>query len=421
MSTAEMNKAKLEEIRLAIEAGDVTDDGVPFITVIIDEAWSKRSYYRSKYDALSGVAIITGIRTGKVLFCGVRNKACSFCDRAERENRPPTEHTCYKNWEKDKPSSGMETDIIAEGFMESVNNKDPKYNVIYRKIIADGDSSVYNTILTLDPYKKHGILIQKKECLNHLYRNFCKNMYDASKLGMPYPPTECLVGYLRERINKSGYEMRKYVERAVEKWKNTECTFTEKTASLRDDIMTGMVRHTFGDHSQCAHDDDECKEHAKKFKGNHMAVLQANYEINSKINSAVRPLYDHADSLLQSLTNNPAELCNSILCKEVGGKRINYCCRNSYYLRALCAAVQFSDRDVLSKIMLYSGTKIPAVITELEKNRQERNLRVHKYKMENRGRNRWSATGLNNNYGPLSYLNKKADMLPAEFDEKRRE
>ena len=30
---------------------------------------------------------------------GVRNKYCSTCAHAERENKAPQEHDCYKNWD----------------------------------------------------------------------------------------------------------------------------------------------------------------------------------------------------------------------------------------------------------------------------------------------------------------------------------
>lgn len=50
----EIQKAGVEERELAIKSGDVDDDGVPFITVVADGQWSKRSY-KTKYDALSEV------------------------------------------------------------------------------------------------------------------------------------------------------------------------------------------------------------------------------------------------------------------------------------------------------------------------------------------------------------------------------
>ena len=45
--------AGVEEKQLAIEAGDIDEDGTPMCPVIADGQWSKRSY-KTKYDAYSG-------------------------------------------------------------------------------------------------------------------------------------------------------------------------------------------------------------------------------------------------------------------------------------------------------------------------------------------------------------------------------
>lgn len=50
----EMKKAGEEERRLALEAGDIDENGTAMCTVVADGQWSKRSY-KTKYDALSGV------------------------------------------------------------------------------------------------------------------------------------------------------------------------------------------------------------------------------------------------------------------------------------------------------------------------------------------------------------------------------
>jgi hypothetical protein len=65
----EMIDAGQEELRLALEAGEVDSNGVGMITVIVDGAWSKRSY-KTNYNALSGVASIIGARLKKVLYTG---------------------------------------------------------------------------------------------------------------------------------------------------------------------------------------------------------------------------------------------------------------------------------------------------------------------------------------------------------------
>lgn len=70
-----MLEAGREEKRLA-EMRNEYHEGVPAITVIVDGGWSKRSHKHS-YNAKSGVAIIIGKETGKVLHLGVRNKYCA--------------------------------------------------------------------------------------------------------------------------------------------------------------------------------------------------------------------------------------------------------------------------------------------------------------------------------------------------------
>ena len=79
--------------RLAEERGDY-HQGVPAITVIVDGGWSKRSHKHS-YNAKSGVGIIIGQITGKILHIGVRNKYCSACT----QGIPPEKCKCFKNWE----------------------------------------------------------------------------------------------------------------------------------------------------------------------------------------------------------------------------------------------------------------------------------------------------------------------------------
>ena len=72
------------------------------------------------YNAKSGVGVIIGLRTHKLLYIGVRNKECTGCQRGFKE------HTCFKNWHDS--SSAMETDIILEGFKQE-GEQYKKWNV----------------------------------------------------------------------------------------------------------------------------------------------------------------------------------------------------------------------------------------------------------------------------------------------------
>ena len=124
----------------------------PAITVIIDGGWSKCSHSHS-YNAKSGVAIIIGKATGKLLHIGVCNKYCTACT----QGIPKEKHACFKNWSAS--SSEMETDIILEEFREA------EKILRYMKFVGDGDSSVHPTLLLQVPvWGRH---IQKLECANH--------------------------------------------------------------------------------------------------------------------------------------------------------------------------------------------------------------------------------------------------------------
>ena len=55
--------------QIAIQQGHY-HDGIPAITVIVDAGWCKRTHKHS-YNALSGVGVIFGKETEKLLYIGV--------------------------------------------------------------------------------------------------------------------------------------------------------------------------------------------------------------------------------------------------------------------------------------------------------------------------------------------------------------
>jgi len=100
-----MKQAGEEEKAIAVSKHNYQDGDIPSVTVIVDGGWSKRAHKHS-YNAKSGVGIIIGKQTRKILFMGVRNKYCAVCHTSSGESIP--EHTCFLNW--DQSSSAMETD-----------------------------------------------------------------------------------------------------------------------------------------------------------------------------------------------------------------------------------------------------------------------------------------------------------------------
>ncbi len=148
-----MAEAGKEEKRLAEERGDY-HQGVPAITVIVDGGWSKRSH-RHSYNAKSGVGIIIGQITGKLLHIEVRNKYCTACTQGV----PQEKHECFKNWSESY--SRMKSNIILEGFQQA----EAAHGVRYMRFIGDGDSSVHSTLIQCVPV--WGRFIEKMECANH--------------------------------------------------------------------------------------------------------------------------------------------------------------------------------------------------------------------------------------------------------------
>ena len=109
----ESMKTAAEEKKLYSITNNRYHQGIPAITVIVDGGWSKRSH-KHTYNAKSGMAVIFGHHTQKLLILDVRNKFCSLCTVACNKGVETPKHTCYCNW--NGSSAGMESDILAEGF-----------------------------------------------------------------------------------------------------------------------------------------------------------------------------------------------------------------------------------------------------------------------------------------------------------------
>lgn len=158
------------EKQLALEKNE-TIDGIPYVTVVADGSWMKRSY-GTAYDSLSDVGAIISYRSRKILSVGIRNKFCAICNMAERQNVEPKIHKCYKNFNQNASSTNMESDAIVEGFKNNIE----MHELIYKAVIADGDSNVYQSIINNKPYGKHMVHVNKIECTNYFLRNLCKNL-----------------------------------------------------------------------------------------------------------------------------------------------------------------------------------------------------------------------------------------------------
>ena len=415
----EMHQAAEEEKRLAKEAGDViTVDGIeyPHVTVVVDGSWLKRSYKRSKYDSLSGCAVIIGIRTRKVLFIGVRNKFCSICQLAHRKKIETPNHICYKNWGRWESSGAMEKDIIVEGFKCSL----AIHGLIYKTFVGDGDSSVHASILHNHPYRKQKITVEKIECKNHLFRNFSRKIEEASALRCTGVRRGNVLSF-RNKIKRTAFTFRKDIDVLIERQNEQNINIDEKSENLRKDI-NNLINHVYGNHRNCKKNNIPCnvqskKQNEKTKRRTYYSTLIMNGMFNL-IQNAVHYLADHSKSLLYGLTSNDAESFHAIVAKYIGGKRINFGCTDSYYVRCLAAVVQFNTLSVHTKLSIHNNMKPLQSAVTLETRRK---IKVHQnfLRRQEQGRKkRCFANGDDADYGPNC---KKPDMSDEQFAEKKGE
>ncbi|KAH8033142.1 hypothetical protein HPB51_007872 [Rhipicephalus microplus] len=322
----QMIKAGKEEKKLAEEAGAFCEDGItPYITVIVDGGWSHRSHGH-RYSANSGVAVIIGERTKKLLYLGVRNKLCSTCEHYSRTGKGKKDHVCYKNW--NQSSGAMESDIIVEGFQRSVE----MHGVEYRTFIGDGDSSVLHQILTKVEY---GRFVKKRECANHVVKCYTTRLYGIAK------ETKGSSAFLSgPRIKRLKNGARKAIKHYANILRDVQGTAQKQRAQKADltrqlagDLINGP-KHVFGCH-------DSCKDYfCDGTKGDNIydgmpKVLQM------KIVTAANIIAEKADRLVTDDTSNLAEAVMALVAKLSGGKQINRCQKGSYEHRCYGAGLSF--------------------------------------------------------------------------------
>ncbi|GFY50062.1 uncharacterized protein TNIN_456451 [Trichonephila inaurata madagascariensis] len=93
----ESNLAECINEEKCLSRQDIDTDGYYCLSAIVDGGWCKRSYGHG-YNASSGVAVIIGMATQKIIFIGIRNKVCLICRAVETGRIPDKNHICYKNW-----------------------------------------------------------------------------------------------------------------------------------------------------------------------------------------------------------------------------------------------------------------------------------------------------------------------------------
>ncbi|XP_029171153.1 uncharacterized protein LOC114940603 [Nylanderia fulva] len=288
-----MKMAGQTEKQLALKRNDVIN-GIPYITVIADGSWSKRSYGHA-YDSLSGVGTLIGYHTKKVLFIGIRNKYCTICDVAERNRIEPKKHKCYKNFDRNASSTSMESDAIAEGFKSSLE----MHGLIFRTVIADGDSSVYQAIIDSRPYREQMVTVKKIECTNHLLRNLCKKLQAVAGTTQPKMHRKRGFVQLRNVVKNNIMNIRTEVIEAIDLRNKQEQPHHDKARELQKDILN-IPSHIFGEHKRCKERGRICD--LDETKKNYVPFLKL-HDLYQRVEKAIIYLSAYSDGLLYKYTN----------------------------------------------------------------------------------------------------------------------
>lgn len=351
--------ALTKEIELAKANGDVDSKGNALIRVITDGSWGKRSYGKH-FSSLSGCAVIIGLRTNRVVYFDVRNKYCHICKLAEVKGVEVRQHSCNKNY--NGPSTGMESDIIVNGFREC-DQLGARFNVL----ISDGDSNTYKLIRDLRIYKEPDVFVAKLECVNHLFRNFYKKFNNLGSV-------KAFASDWRKKYITSSFclDICKGIRMAAQHWRKSDENLASKLRLLEKDVLNAPD-HYFGNHNNCS--GYFCSKATTPEKIEIINLLKTDglfFEIQSLCQTYFG---NNAKSLLANYTNNPAEQFNGYVAKFLGGKRINYSLAGSYTARVAMAVVHFnSDCHGNSE---YRKAKLGVVsesITKLENKRKRKNI-----------------------------------------------
>jgi hypothetical protein len=267
-----------------------------------------------------------------VLFLAVRNKYCCVCARAENKNIQPIDHKCFKNF--GGPSTSMESDIIIEGFKRSIE----MHGVKYMRLIGDGDSSISKKLCEIRPYGSCS-MVEKIECTNHLLRNFSKHLRElatrkkSNSKNLPVSPQ------LRKIVTARSYRLVAAVKKAVEHRSKENGSLREQITLLIKD-MKNAPSHVFGEHKECS--EIKYVNCQKEGETNYIEIMST-CGLYEDIELCFKRLIDNAFSLILNMTNNLAEQYNSIVCKFIGGKRINFSLKGGYQTRCEAAAVSFNS------------------------------------------------------------------------------
>lgn len=181
--------------------------------------------------------------------------------------------------------------------------------------------------------------VVKIECSNHILRNYLRRLRDLCKKArnsagpVPLPPRKAL----QERLMR----LRTAVTSAVKYRSNQNLASQIKIDELKKDILNGPA-HVFGDHTRCPDRAYFCK--GPKDDEENMVPNLVHVGLWSDIVAANNLVAHHASSLIENCSTNKAESFNSVVCKFVAGKRVNFSLRGGYTARCELSVIDVNTK-----------------------------------------------------------------------------
>ncbi|XP_044744250.1 uncharacterized protein LOC123306346 [Coccinella septempunctata] len=211
------------------------------------------------------------------------DKAGSACSFYRNRNIPPKSHICAMNFTG--PSTGMEQDIILEGFSKSIEH----HGVMYKYLIGDGDSSVYARVLEKVSYGRD---VVKIECANYITRV-------SDKLHRLSKNTPFNISNRKILTEKDGPISN--IERFVKSVRTMVKNNVHDTVMFRNDLRNAPY-HVFRNHSNCR--DSYCK---RKNSGDEDHTKNMTPDFFMEILKTVESMVHKAERLIYKETTNQAE------------------------------------------------------------------------------------------------------------------
>uniref|UniRef100_A0A2S2PQZ9 Uncharacterized protein n=1 Tax=Schizaphis graminum TaxID=13262 RepID=A0A2S2PQZ9_SCHGA len=306
----------------------------------------------------------------------------------------------------------MESSIIVEGFKESI----PMHNLIYDKLIGDGDSSVMKNLNLTKPYGPD-LNVKKIECTNHLLRNYINRLRETASR-RKCTNGNIVPGVQRTFLKNNLLRLRYAVTEAIKFRSKTKTNITEKVKLLKSDILNGPY-HVFGHHTHCAQ--YFCM--GPKDGENNLVPDLEKSGLWNDILAARNLLAHHSSSLIHNVNNNCVENYNSVVAKYVGGKRINFSLKGSYQTRCHIALTSLntgpSHISILHKKMTKSS---PGVFTKrfIEQRSNKNNTKLKRRQLfGNIKPSKKTYIGPDRDYGCIQEESQILDMEPKEFNIKK--